>query len=303
MSRDRQRRTTFNRGDQEIVEIGVLAPEEAEDEVALAMSRCGTLGIWIEPGIVRGYFRPSEGSRRAVQAAWRAETGRSCPYEMTSRTVDPIDWRARWRAAVRPERITNRLWVAPPAAPPRAEAAPGARIVWIEPGLGFGTGGHPTTRALLAWLDRSSPFDRVLDVGTGSGVLALAAIALGTRAAFGLDTDPHALANAAGNRSLNGEGSRLALIRGSLDALDPGTAFDCVLANLDSDTLPGLMPGLAAHCAPGGRVGVAGALREEGERLATIGRGSGLALVESAIDPDPTGDGAWWSGWFARDRR
>lgn len=281
------------------VELAVAAPAEAEETVVAVLAACGTTGSWIpEPGEVRGYFRaPARDLEHRFEAAWRETTGVPNPFPVRVGPVTPEDWLARWRAAVRPVRA-GRLWIAPPGAV--VEAGEGERVVRIEPGLGFGTGDHPTTRALLTWIDGAGPFGRVLDVGTGSGVLALAALARGARAALGLDPDALALDNAARNRALNGRTGSFKLVRGSLDALVPAPYFDLLVANLDGPALDRLLPEMALRLAPGGRCGIAGCLK--GERDWVLGRAeeSRLELLDERDDPDPTADGAWWSGWFAR---
>lgn len=305
------------------IELAVAAPAEAEETVAAALAACGTLGAWTVPGLVRAYFPDTaDALLPAFDAAWREMAGESCPYPLTTRRLAPVDWLAGWRESVRPIRVTARLWVAPPGAPPGREAmTPGAAVVWIEPGQGFGTGSHPTTQALLRWLDREPGFDRVLDVGTGSGVLSLTAIARGAGKAIGIDIDQWAVMNAARNRTLNDGGLRLALVQGPLDAVAPGARFDCVVANLDGDSLGCLLPDLAARCADGGRVGVAGALAGDRERLLGTAARSGLALLDESADRDlhgppdepdnpdgpdnadgPDNIAEWWSAWLTPDR-
>ena len=137
----------------------------------------------------------------------------------------------------------------------------------------------------------------MLDVGTGSGILALAALAGGARGAVGLDPDGMALENASRNRALNGA-RRLALVRGSLDALAPSARFDLVLANLDAPALDRLLPALAVRVAPGGRLGVAGVLGSDRTALLERSREAGFLLLDERFDPDPVPDGVWWSGWL-----
>ena len=281
------------------VELAVAAPAEAEDTVAAVLAACGTTGAWIPaPGDVRAYFRtPIPDLERRVASHLCSLTGVEFTFSLRVRPVPDQDWPAGYRPAARPIRIGDRLWIAPPDFEPDAPA-PGP-VVRIEPGLGFGTGEHPTTRALLRWIHDAGPFRRALDVGTGSGVLALAALAGGTEAAVGLDPDGLALENAARNRELNGA-RRLALVRGSLDALAPGARFDLVLANLDGPSLDRLLPALAGRVTPEGRLGVAGALGSDRTPLLERSRAAGLVLLNERLDPDPAPCDVWWSGWFGR---
>jgi ribosomal protein L11 methyltransferase len=281
------------------VELAVAAPADAEETVAAVLAACGTTGSWIpRPGEVRAYFRaPAPGIEQRFATAWRETTGRPNPFPLEVRLVRREDWLGRWRSKVRPIRVGRRLWIAPPGCV--ADAAPPARVVRIEPGLGFGTGAHPTTRALLAWIEETEPAERVLDVGTGSGVLALAAVAGGARWALGLDVDDLALDNAARNRDLNGRTGSLRLVRGTVDALRSGTRFDLLVANLDGPTLARILPQLGGHLAPGGRCGVAGCLAPERNVILARARAGGFELLDERCDPDPMAGDAWWSGWFA----
>lgn len=266
-----------------------------------ALDAAGAAGSWtLAPGRVRGYF-PRSASRPdgAFREAWRRIADRPCPPVVALRRAAPTDWVARWRSTIRPVRISGRLWIAPPDAAPPAE--PDALVVRILPGMGFGTGSHPTTRALLRWLEAEPDFESVLDVGTGSGVLAIAAARLSARIAVGVDLDPDAVANAAGNRALDPRGDRVALLVGTLDAIAPGARFDRVLANLDAPTLGELLPALAHACAPGGRVGVAGVLAAERGAVVARARSAGLRLLDQRLARAPSVGDRWWSGWLGID--
>ncbi len=285
------------------MELEVIARPEDEETVVAALDDCGTLGAWsVGGGIVRGYFsatarRPAE----AFGAAWRALCPDDDPPPVTQRIVPATDWLARWRARARPVAVTPTLWVGPPGPGWDSAGVPaGAVRVLIQPGQGFGTGTHPTTRALLAWLQEEPDFARVLDVGTGSGVLALSGLALGARRAVALDLDAAALENAARNGCLNGCRGSLDLIRGSLDALRPGVRFDRVLANLDGRALELLLPDLAARVATGGRLGVAGLLLGERRPFLRAMTTTCLTLLDETTERDRTGGETWWSAWIGR---
>lgn len=284
------------------LEVEVRVPADREETVVAALDASGSTGAWVaERGAVRGYYRaPAAEAVAGFRAAWRDLTGAPFDHPLETRLVPHEDWTARWRETVGPVRVSDRLWVAPPDAPPPEPGWPAdAVVVRILPGLGFGTGTHPTTRALLKWLEAEPGFATVLDVGTGSGVLAIAAARLGARRAVGLDVDAMALENAAGNVRASGVGGAVRLVRGTLDAIGP-TRFDRVLANLDRTTLAGILPDLAARCADGGRVGIAGLLAEERDGALEGARRAGLEPVDEDVAEDAAAGDVWWSGWLVR---
>jgi ribosomal protein L11 methyltransferase len=205
------------------------------------------------------------------------------------------------------------FWIGPPWV-----AAPKDRLtIRINPGRAFGTGLHPTTRVALRLLTSAAPAGdggarepagargataaaslrgaRVLDVGTGSGILAIASLALGASRVTALDVDLHALANAAENRSLNSCSGRLALVAGAPSALAPGREFDVVLANLEAPILLPLLPELGQALAPAGRLVASGVT--VGQRLALVEAAArhGLRVRRRASDS------GWWSALFEPD--
>jgi ribosomal protein L11 methyltransferase len=177
--------------------------------------------------------------------------------------VEDEDWAARSQAHL--TRVTvGRITVAPPwdAAPPA-----GGLLVIVHPSTGFGTGHHQTTRLCLGLLQALDVRDRrVLDVGTGSGVLALAAWRLGAAQIEALDYDQDALDNAIENVRLNGAGGAIVLRRADLraDAIAPA---DVVLANLTGALLCAEAPAIAALVRPGGSLILSGILDTEADAV------------------------------------
>lgn len=233
------------------------------------------------------------------RAAWRSVAGDRPTPRVSVREVVERDWLAGYRASARPVRISDRLWIAPPDVPLPPEAGE-ATVVRIQPGTGFGTGTHPTTRTILGWLDAEPSRGAMLDVGTGSGILALAAVGLGAASALGVEVDPRAIDNARDNRSRSPEGERFHLVRGTVDAVAPGVWFERVVANLDARTIRAILPRLAAACAVGGRVGVAGALEHERDEVLGWASAAGLSVALEAVEDDPAGGDRWWSAWLAK---
>jgi ribosomal protein L11 methyltransferase len=174
--------------------------------------------------------------------------------------VPDEDWAARSQAGIRAVRV-GRIVVAPPWDMPH-DVSDNHAVVIIQPSMGFGTGHHETTRLCLGLLQEIDCRGRkVLDVGTGSGVLALAAAALGGDPIEGIEVDPDAVGNALENLALNPTLARGATIRFSVADVRPPTAqapgsgpavpADIVLANLTGALLVTAAPDLLARATPG----------------------------------------------------
>ena len=172
-------------------------------------------------------------------------------------------WEREWLKDFRPMRFGRRLWICPGglAPPAEASAAEAPVIVWLDPGLAFGTGTHATTALCLEWLD-GAPLagERVLDVGTGSGILSIAALALGALSVHAQDIDPQALIATRDNAARNGIGSAL-----SVAPADQawGGGYGIVLANILAEPLVELAAPIAAVMRTGGVVVLSGLLIEQ----------------------------------------
>ena len=160
-----------------------------------------------------------------------------------------------------PLQFGRRTWIVPwnMEAPPEAKDAV---IVRLDPGLAFGSGTHPTTALCLQWLDGLADAGalrdaRVLDFGCGSGILALAALKLGAKAAVGVDNDPQALAATADNAERNGVGDQLQVF---LPENEPAATYPVVVANILAVALDALAETLASRVAPGGVIALSGIL-------------------------------------------
>jgi ribosomal protein L11 methyltransferase len=205
-------------------------------------------------------------------------------------------WSEAWKEGLEAIVISPRLLVRPSFVPPPAGFA--GRELLIDPGQAFGTGGHASTRlaleAIAALPAAALAGARVLDVGCGSGVLALAALALGAGRALGCDLDPLATAAARGAAQANACAARFALFTGSLDALGPRAAgaFDLVVANLLRRELEPLLGAIARAVRPGGQVILSGLLASERARVEAALAGLGLDVAWGHEVTDATGD-AW----------
>lgn len=223
------------------------------------------LGAWEADGRIHLYWPEAVFHPRILeqlQAALDRLGGGRAEVEHVS---EP-DWIALWAESVRPVRIGRRFlvrqsWTSAPVGPGEIELV-------IDPRRAFGTGHHPTTQLLVETLEeRIRGGERLLDVGTGSGLLAMAALRLGARSAMGIDADADAIACAREYAAENGFGPELVLRVARLEEL-PAAAFDVVAANLDRETLIRHAARLRAFLAPRGLLLVSGVLSEDRADLA-----------------------------------
>lgn len=174
-------------------------------------------------------------------------------------------WEREWLKDFKPMRFGNRLWICPGGQPP-PEQDPNHVIIWLDPGLAFGTGTHATTALCLEWLDAAEVGGmRVLDVGTGSGILSIAARRLGASFAHALDIDPQALIATQDNAARNQVDTGLEI---ALADQPWGGNYDLVLANILAEPLVELAPRIASCTRAGGRLVLSGLLAPQAERVA-----------------------------------
>jgi len=176
--------------------------------------------------------------------------------------VDDADWLNRWRDHAVEHCFAGRLWVIP-----RDAEAPDGLSLRLDPGLAFGTGGHPTTRLCLQWLAaRDLTGLRVLDFGCGSGILALAACVLGAEEVVAVDHDPQALLATRENAAYNQLTDAQLVVREPGD-LSAGAGFDVVVANILANPLLELTPTFMRLLRPGGMLVLSGLLADQADQI------------------------------------
>lgn len=269
------RRAQVDRLLAETFEAGVLGYEECEDEGALAL----TLVVYADAE-----------SRQAVRDA----VGRAADATVAVgrfEAVAAVDWELAWRAEQRAVTVAERLVIRPESV--AWDPVPGVHELVIDPGQAFGTGSHASTRlALTALLGESASLGRdvrVLDVGTGTGILALAALRLGAGWALGIDTDFRASREASKWARRNGLSERFATCAGSPDCLGEGR-FELVLANLLRVEILPLVEALASRLGPGGRLVVSGLLSSERMEVASAFAARGLRVRAECVERDEAQD-------------
>ena len=231
-----------------------------------------TQGGWEDQGVVHLYWPKQQWSTDAYARLCRAlqelDPNGSGEEEIRVEELADQDWNRQWAESVRPIRIGRRIVIRPSWAPVALQAQD-IEIV-LDPKQAFGTGHHATTRMLLEWLeDLIHGGEFVLDVGTGSGILAMVALRLGAASALGVEWDPVAVDCTRDYARENGFGSTLGVQCGTLQDVDPqGTLRpDVVLANLDRQTLLQLCEPLAQYVSHGVRLLLSGILLEQEQEI------------------------------------
>jgi ribosomal protein L11 methyltransferase len=211
-----------------------------------------------------------------LQDLEKAQGGR---YAIVLRRLDEEDWAESWKEFFWPERITQRLTVKPSWR--SYEAAADEIVLTIDPGMAFGTGTHPTTALCLAAIEQYlSPGDRFLDIGTGSGILMIAAARLGAARLCGIDSDEVAVAVARQNLQLNRiPPDRWTAITGNLADSVKGS-YDVVSANILSEVILVLLDDVERILADGGILICSGIVQKSSARVEEKIRRLGLAILE-----------------------
>jgi len=280
--------------------VRIRLAEDLSELLSPLFSRAGMRGLaFVETDIgleVLAYFdAPQEvawwtqEARRAVRVAGFSEDRVT---EVGVERVPVEDWASRWKEGFKPFPVGRRFLIAPSWDRPRET---GDRLlIVIDPGMAFGTGTHETTQHCLLALEEYWTGRSLLDVGTGTGILAIAAARLSPHARIvALDIDPEACAVARENMERNGVDERIAVFCGTLDDVPEGR-FEMVLANLTADVLANLLPQFPQRLEPGGVLVLSGLLEGDEEPFREL-------LVARAFHPLDVKRGGEWRTIIARD--
>lgn len=232
------------------------------------------------PGAAELWAAGCRGMRQEGEeiVAWFDEE-RSLPVGGRWEDADDTDWVASYFAGLEPVRLATLV-----VAPTHAEVAltAGQKPLWLDPGMAFGTGHHETTRMALARLERAELAGaRVLDVGAGSGILAIAADLLGAASALGVDVDPATVPVARENARLNRSRARFEL--GSVDPARADRRCGVLVANLFAELHAELASAYAAVLEPGGVAFLTGILDDRAD-LVVAALPASLRLLATDAD-------------------
>lgn len=263
------------------IKIIIPTTPESKDAVGNFLFDHGSAGLEEADDLLIGYF-PAEGMPERIRESLNAYLDglreRGVPVGQASFRIFPEeDWNRRWKASFKPVRVTPRLVVKPPWEEIRSRAD--TVVIDIMPRMAFGTGTHQSTRLCLELLEAQKPFSsKVLDLGTGSGILAIAAAKMGASRVLGVDVEPDAVANAQENAGRNGVEPVVEIRLGSWDVLGE-ESFDLILANIDRTTIVEAVPRLRDRTAPEGQWILAGFLAEDRSVIEKALTASGIRIL------------------------
>jgi ribosomal protein L11 methyltransferase len=257
------------------------APEQRETVGAWLVARTGQAVEERDDGILVTFAESERGADELIEALGRAHGARA-----TRRPLENVDWSVRWRDGIEPRRF-GRLTVTPSWIP----APAGGVSVVLDPESAFGSGEHGSTRAALTLLERHlRPGDRVLDLGSGSGILAIAAVKLGAARATGIEVDDDANDIARVNAERNGVSDAVEFLTGDAGDLAPlaGPA-DLLLSNILRNVNTALLPSIATALRPRGFAIFSGMEVAEAPLFRPALEQSGFASVDEVTDA------GWWA--------
>jgi len=274
----------------EWLEVSVTVKNETAEAVAEVFSRYASRGVAIEAGpdgwntgpvIVRAYLPADDqlraNKRRVEESLWHLGQIQPVPAP-AFRPIAEADWAEAWKKQLKVLHIGQRTVIRPSWLD--YTPAPGEIVIQLDPGMAFGTGLHPTTQMCLAALEELiHPEAQVLDLGAGSGILAIAAAKLGAGRVLAVDNDPVAVKTARGNAKTNGVSETVSVTSGSL--ADAPESYDLVVVNILAKVIVEMaQQGLAERVRPGGTLIAAGILADQKSEVVAALQREGLTLVK-----------------------
>lgn len=282
--------------------ITIEVPSDAREALSEGLFALGGSAVEERGTALSTYVRPPADVR-----AW-LEDARATLSEITGVNSLKIDWRWRagqdwaetWKKGLRPRRVGRRFVVTPSWATPETTAAD--LVIVVDPEMAFGTGEHATTRAALRFLEQVvKNRDRVLDIGTGSGILAIGAGLLGATDVLAVDNDPDAILNARDNIVRNGVAAVVRLEERLVDeaylAAAGPASFDIIVANVLSGVLGSLLGAFASSLRVGGHLILGGILEEEADDMLDECVAAGFNVIAEDLEAE------WWGVLLQRPAR
>ncbi|MFN0156745.1 MAG: 50S ribosomal protein L11 methyltransferase [Bacteroidota bacterium] len=265
------------------IEVAIAADSSVMDELSALMGQLGFEGFWEEGETLRCFistarWNPDMKAEVERMATMLVRSSSSVTPRVSVRPIEDQNWNAEWEKTIQPIRVSDRIVIRPSWHDYAAE--PNQIVLVIDPKMSFGTGYHETTRLTLRLLEKHTHTGmRVLDIGTGTGVLAIASVKLGAAQALGVDVDEWSYSNALENARLNEVENAVAIRQGELHDVKE-TGFDMIVANIQRNVLEPLLPGMKARLTPRGIILLSGLLESDEQPMIDAIHAAGFRLIE-----------------------
>ncbi|MEE4312321.1 MAG: 50S ribosomal protein L11 methyltransferase [candidate division KSB1 bacterium] len=268
------------------IEVKITVTDEFEDAVSNRMFELGSVGVSVFENLMRAYFKAEEWSHEAeaelkIYFNDLKELGFNIsPESMDVNEIEDVDWNESWKRALKPIHVTDDLVIKPTWTALEKDA--GTLVIELDPQMAFGSGAHATTQLALTLLRRNAlSIGATLDVGTGSGILSIAAALMKPVDIIAFDIDPVAVATARENCKRNEVLSRIQLFAGTIHCLR-SVSFDTILANINRTAITNMMTELRAHLKKGGLLILSGILISERELISDHLKENHMDVLEEA---------------------
>lgn len=269
------------------IELTIHVADALQEFLIAELEEMDFASFWQEDDVLRAYLpapRWTDVKRERIER-WLHARGLDAPLE--ERVVEPQNWNRQWEETIRP------LAVGPFLVRPTWQETPNEHadkiLLEIDPKMSFGTGYHESTRLALRFLPGVvTGGEQVLDAGTGTGILAIAALKLGAASALAFDVDEWAQQNAVENFLLNGVAEHVTFREGSIEVVKE-SGFDLILANINRNVLIDFLPHFAEKTQPGGHLVLAGLLHTDRATMRDAATREGFTLEDEAEENE------WWA--------
>ncbi len=269
------------------VELLVYIPDDLQEYLIAELSELDFDSFLQEEGRLKAYIASSRWDevKREQIGQWLVSHGVAEP--VVEHVVPAQNWNQRWEETIQPIQVG--IFLVKPTWAEVPEESTARIVLEIDPKMSFGTGYHESTRLALRFLpEMVQGSERVLDVGTGTGILAIAAVKLGASEAVAVDIDEWAQQNAVENLYLNDVADRVSFRAGGLEVV-PESGFDLLLANINRNVLLDYMPSFYEKLGQKGYLMLSGLLQQDRETMLAATVAQGLIVVSEATE------GIWWA--------
>lgn len=261
-----------------------LVLHRVNQSVSEKLFKLGSTGLMEDYPNLTAYF-PSAHFKNAHDAEHAIHTILGSSVRVSVAQIPAQDWGSEWKKYFKPTKVGERFVIRPSWEIYKRKK--NELILIIDPKMSFGTGTHESTRLVLRMMEKYvRPQAIVLDAGTGTGILAIAAIKLKAAKVYGFDIDEHSSENARENIRHNRCSDKISVVQSALETLPKKwpKKFNLILANIQRSVITSMLDGLTAKLKRGGLLMVSGILTSEIELMASVFQAGGLSVVDRRID-------------------